>query len=51
MLKAHKIEFYPDGFSNNGLPNGRKGFTLSIYTNNPSRVKNMTDEEKGHAFI
>lgn len=50
-MKHFKTEFYPDGFTEKGLANGRKAFTLSIYKNNPTRFNEMTADERVAAIV
>lgn len=46
----HKTEYYPDGFTEDGKPNGPKVFTLSFGINRVTRYKHMTPEENATAI-
>jgi hypothetical protein len=49
-MVSFKTEFYPDGFTEAGSPNGRRVFTLSFKVNDISRYKRMTDKENADAL-
>lgn len=48
-MVSFKSEFYPDGFTEDGRPNGPKVMTLSFRIDRTTRYKNMTDEENANA--
>jgi hypothetical protein len=47
---SHKTEYYPDGFTEDGKPNGPKVITLYFGVNRVARYKRMTPEEKATAL-
>lgn len=49
-MRAHKTEFFPDGFDEKNNPKGPRAMVLHFFVPNNKRWKKMSEEEKAYAF-